>query len=258
MELARVEQKKPESGETILFSQALRQPRIISGDRETLVKGLRLIMMKVGLRQQNWPTNEETAVLIQHIETNYGGHTVDEIKLAFDMAISGKLGVEVNCYENFSCLYFSWIMSAYREWSKEEYKQVEAKKPIELPEIIEDMSKEAMVAWFDETAKKIKAGQLKVDFVPLMLYEWMDANGNITATPSEKYKYIEQAANYRQGQLEEEFQKNDGNATRWRLSSFMSQKLRGYFEGDELDKVKSLAKKILLFEMILNADANHV
>jgi hypothetical protein len=117
----------------------------------------------------------------------------------------------------------------------------------------EDMSKEAMVAWFDDTSKKIKAGQMKVDFVPLMLYEWMDANGNITATPKEKYKYVEQAANYRQSQLEEEVQKLDNAANRWRLSSFMSQKLRGYFESDEMDTVKSLAKKILLFELILNS-----
>jgi hypothetical protein len=241
------------SGEAILFRQALDQPKIINGERENLVKALRWVMMKVGLRQQNWPTTEETAVLIQHLESNYGGHTVDEIKLAFDMAIAGKLDVEVNCYENFSCLYFSNIMAAYREWAKEEYKQIEAKQPIALPEIKEDMSAEAMTDWFNATAKKIKAGELKVDFVPLMLYEFMDHNGNITATKEEKYMYLQRAADYRQSQLQEEYEKNSTQATQWRLSNFISQKNRGYFEGEAADAVKSLAKKILLFEMIINS-----
>jgi len=117
----------------------------------------------------------------------------------------------------------------------------------------EDMSQEAMIDWYNATAKKIKAGELTVDFVPLMLYEFMDANGNITATKEQKYMYIQRAADYRQGQLERDVEKNDCHATQWRLSSFLSQKNRGYFEGDEMDVVKSLAKKILLFELIINS-----
>lgn len=115
----------------------------------------------------------------------------------------------------------------------------------------EDMSKEAMESWFDETVKKVKAGTIKVDFIPLMLYEWMDANGNISATNAEKYGALERAANYRKCQLQEEYEKNPSQSNQWRLSNFVSQKLRGYFEGEEVDKVKSLAKKILLFEKIL-------
>lgn len=246
------EPKKPASGEVSLFQKALDQPRIVHGEREDVVKSLRWIMMKVGLREQNWPTPEESALLIQHIETNYGGHTVDEIKLAFDMAISGKLDVDATCYENFSCLYFSKIMNAYREWAKEEYKQIEAKQPIALPEIKEDMSKDAMLDWFNDSAKKIRAGEMIVDFVPLMLYEFMDSNGNIPATPEEKYSYLQRAAEYRLGQLETEYQKKPTSSNQWRVSSFTSQLKRGYFEGDNIDVVKSLAKKMLLFDTIIN------
>jgi hypothetical protein len=208
--------------------------------------------MKVGLREQNWPTQEETAVLIQHIETNYGGHTVAEIKLAFDMAISGKLDVDATCYENFSCLYFSKIMGVYREWAIEEHKQLESKQPIHQIEYKEDMSADAMQQWFEATAKKIRAGELLVDFVPLMLYEYMDENGNISATKEQKYEYLQRAADYRLGQLQADVEKNDSTNNRWRLSTFISQKNRGYFENDEADTVKSLAKKMLLYDMILN------
>lgn len=88
-------------------------------------------MIKIGLRSANWPTPEETAVLIEHIYSNYPGHTVAEIKLAFDMAISGKLDVEANCYESFSCWYFSSIMNAYRDWAAQEYRQSVKPEPVE-------------------------------------------------------------------------------------------------------------------------------
>jgi hypothetical protein len=78
---------------------------------------LRLVMLKIGLRAANIPVEEDKAILISHIAVNYGNHTLDEIILAFDLAIAGKLGIEVNCYENFSCLYFSGIMNAYRVWA---------------------------------------------------------------------------------------------------------------------------------------------
>ena len=93
-------------------------------------------MLKVGVRGANLPGREETAILLEHIVKNYGNHTPDEIKLAFDLAITGKLECEATCYENFSCLYFSKIMNAYREWAREEFKTlpppVIEKKPDKL------------------------------------------------------------------------------------------------------------------------------
>jgi hypothetical protein len=48
------------------------------------------------------------------------------------MAIQNKLSLrseDVICYENFSIAYFSRIMEAYREWAKEQIKQLPA--PVE-------------------------------------------------------------------------------------------------------------------------------
>ena len=135
-----------------------------------------------------------------------------------------------------------------------EISRVEEQKahPIGLIENKEDMSKEAMLNWFEDTAKKIRAGELLVDFVPLMLYEFMDDNGNISATPAQKYEYLQRAAEYRLGQIQRDVEKHDNHNNRWRLSSFIAMKSNGYFEGEEADKVKSLAKKMLLFDTIIN------
>lgn len=92
---------------------------------EPIKQALRYAVVLVGLRAANFPNDEEKRVLIEYIQNYYGGHTAAEIKLAFEMAVAGKLNVEqVSCYENFTPLYFSSIMNAYREWAKAESKEV--------------------------------------------------------------------------------------------------------------------------------------
>lgn len=84
--------------------------------------------MKIGLRAQNIPNDLEKLVLYEHIVASYGGNRLNEISLAFDFLLRGELAdgdgvvVDANCYENFSCLYFSKVMNAYRFWSRQEVK----------------------------------------------------------------------------------------------------------------------------------------
>lgn len=109
---------------------ALRSPRIKDVAEENLSQVLRYVMVKVGLRAANWPDEYEKKILISHIQKNFGGNRIDEIRLAFDMAIIGELNVDANCFENFSCLYFSNIMYAYRQWARKEFK--ESMMPVEI------------------------------------------------------------------------------------------------------------------------------
>lgn len=252
-ELAPQELTRPKNGESECFEVAIQNKKIVHRDLEELKESLRYAMVKIGLRSQNWPSDLEKSVLIDHIIKNYGGHTIEEIKLAFDMAITGRLDVEVNCYENFSCLYFSNIMAAYREWAKEEYKHVEASKPIPQIENKEDMSHASMTDWFNDVAKKIRAGEMLLEFVPPMLYEFMDDNGNINKTAKEKHEYLARAVEYRYGKLLEAVQKEDNATNRYTLNSFSKMRDEMCFVGDEITKVKTLAKQIILFESVINA-----
>jgi hypothetical protein len=104
---------------------ALAEARICNGTEEELKKALRYIFVLVGLKSQNYPVAEEKQLLHEFIFENYGGHTPAEIKLAFKLAITLKLGLKpenVVCYENFSIAYFSRIMEAYRDWAREQVK----------------------------------------------------------------------------------------------------------------------------------------
>jgi len=134
-ELQRHESKHSSDGN---FVQAINGTKIATtSDLEPLKQALRYAMILVGVRGQNLPDEAEKAVLFNHIIKNYGGHTPEEIRLAFEMAVSGKLGLpldEVKCYENFSCLYFSTIMNAYRAWAQQEFRYIE-KQLVELPPV---------------------------------------------------------------------------------------------------------------------------
>jgi hypothetical protein len=118
---AKQESRELKTGNPLVV--ALQSPKIITATAEDISQALRYVMVKVGLRATNFPNALEKEILLKHIQENYGGHTVAEIRLAFEMAIAGKLEVDANCYENFSCLYFSNVMNAYRKWAKEEYKE---------------------------------------------------------------------------------------------------------------------------------------
>lgn len=111
-------------------------------------------MFIVGIRESGMPTQIEFDFLKNFIRKNYAGNRVDEIEIAFDMAIAGKLDLGkdgAKCYENFSCEYFGRIMSAYRIWAENEYKFIQSKPepiaalpaPIQTPEQIINF-------WFNE------------------------------------------------------------------------------------------------------------
>lgn len=107
--------KPSKNGELTL---ALKGDRMITlQNPEPILQALRYVMVLVGVRAQNLPNDHEKTIMVNYIKKNYGGHTPEEIRLAFEKAINGELDVDATCFENFSVLYFSKVMNAFREWA---------------------------------------------------------------------------------------------------------------------------------------------
>lgn len=121
------------SGDDLKLSVALTKQKVRDIHEEELKTVLKYSMALVGLRAANLPTGVEKQLLLNFIQEHYGGHTAEEIKLAFEMAILRKLDVDPVCYENFSIAYFAGIMEAYRSWAREQVKQLPA--PEERPRV---------------------------------------------------------------------------------------------------------------------------
>lgn len=84
-------------------------------DQESIKMSLRYIFTLVGLKGENLPSELQKMVLIEFIESEFAWMTPEEMKLAFKMAVAGKLDVEINHFQNFSPIYFATVANAYRE-----------------------------------------------------------------------------------------------------------------------------------------------
>lgn len=128
---ARQDPRPSKTGELAKLEKALQEARLRDQPEESLKQALRYCFMLVGLRAKNMPDEMEKAFLINFIREHYGGHTAAEIRLAFDMAVTGKLDVDPVCYENFSVTYFAKIMNAFRGWARDQVRAIEAAEPID-------------------------------------------------------------------------------------------------------------------------------
>jgi hypothetical protein len=121
-ELAKQEWKPLKIGnaEANIILQARSTQSLRLRHEEDIKQVLRYAMVLVGLRGNNMPSEEEKFVLLNFIRSNFGNQTPEEIKLAFEWAVSGKLNIDAKCYENFSCEYFGRIMKAYIDYARQE------------------------------------------------------------------------------------------------------------------------------------------
>lgn len=125
--------KPLEIGATTELAKALADKKLPAAGAPALMGTLKYIFMLIGLRPVNFPQGIEIDFLVQYILKNFAGHTNQEIRLAFDLAVAGRLSLDlrdVNCYENFSVAYFARIMQAYIAWARETYTLLPDKRPL--------------------------------------------------------------------------------------------------------------------------------
>lgn len=117
-----------QNGDLALIKVMVNDRRICNESMENLDGMFRYCFLIVGLREKNFPNELETLFLHEFVKENYGGHSTEEIKMAFRMAIKSELDLkedEVTCYENFSVRYISNILNSYRRWAAQEFKRLE-------------------------------------------------------------------------------------------------------------------------------------
>lgn len=243
-----IEWKQPVSGEEVDFIKALDSNPINKSTVEELKQVLRLIMVKVGLRAQSFPTDGEKEVLLEHIISQYGNHTPEEIKLAFDMAIIGKLDIEekdVICYENFSCLYFSKIMNAFRKWARETHSQLKKDEPkmIEENKTLDD---EDMAEWLMDW--KVK-DNITIEIIPLMLYDFIDRKKLVNLTNKQKWDYTRKATEQIKSQLYQETSLAKTNDPYLAYNQFLNMEENG-FTGEYKGRILNRAKRLIVFDYL--------
>lgn len=248
-ELQQIEWKQPVSGEEGSFIKALDKRPINKSTIEELKQVLRLVMVKVGLRANNFPTDGEKEVLLEHIITNYGNHTPEEVKLAFDMAIAGKLELEdkeVTCYENFSCLYFSKILNAYRRWATQTHQQLKK----DYPKMVEEkiiLTDEDKAEWIMEWKQK---EDINMELIPLIFYDFMEEKNLLRLSKIKKWEYVTKATEQIKTQLFNQTQVSKStNEAYMAYNKFCNMEKDG-FTGEFKGRILNRAKRLVIYDYL--------
>jgi len=102
-----------------------------------LKQALAYIFQLIGLSK--YPDNEEFMIIDEYIRTSYPFFTINELKIAFKLAVQGKLECNCDHYERFSPKYISQILNAYKSKANDVRKQIKPPKPeMPIPQLTDD------------------------------------------------------------------------------------------------------------------------
>jgi len=106
--------------QTEVVRKALSGVKVCEAEDNDLYRTLSIIYLIVGLRPHHFPTKQEDTVILGFLREEYALKTLDELILAFKLAMKGELDLEdVKVYDQFTCEYLARVMTAYRKWLKE-------------------------------------------------------------------------------------------------------------------------------------------
>jgi len=203
-------------------------------DANGLISLLIYLYALLGIKQDKMPTQEQSGVMIDFIKLQMGSYTLDDIKTAFILAISGKLDVDANAYQNFNCEYIGKIMTAYEKMRLsafvkfnqiEQEKEKEQEKMSWTDEKIKQMNHEFLLECIVKPWKYyLKTGTLTFGVHPNhILYKTLsDELGLIKLTNEEKFEIWNRAKEL----SKDEVYKQTFNATEINKIKFLKDQIR--------------------------------
>jgi hypothetical protein len=129
---------------------ALRDKKLSVASDEELDQLFRNIFMLIGLRPQFIPNRLEFIFLYDFVRSQYGGHTLSEIKLAFTKAAKGDLSEDIDdlkLYDYFTPAYFGMVMTKYRHWAREAGNKISDKIYVEQLKALDYQKPPTEIEW---------------------------------------------------------------------------------------------------------------
>ena len=199
-----------------------------------IVSLLAMLVKDCGAKElEDW----ELMRLAKFIQSRYNELSVKEIKTAFEYAITGEYedGFEVRHFGNFSAMYISRILNAFRLKARESLKIIRQALPEPEKVLSEDEIKviqDNFLGTFDKVYSDFLIGKEVSHRVSWIYYEWLDTRKLITLTRKQKEKILFIA-------------RKKVNEERQQLQILIRLNRES---GNPEDNVKSLAKAIAVIE----------
>lgn len=194
------------------------------------------------------PTGDLQTLLInqlgKHLIENYPDVNPDEVEFAFR-----KWGTTTKDWgKQMNLSLIDEVLLPYIILRGQVSQLEESAKVGELPAPQESMSDQAMAEWLEETKKR----KMAVEFMPVQLYEWLVKKGTLQLTNEIKHDYLARAVSFRQHRLIQAYEEAMTKDNHAALATFNSMKQAGVFTGPEIDILKTLAKKMILFNYLFD------
>jgi hypothetical protein len=189
------------------------------------------------------PSEIESKLLFQKIREYYPRKKLDELVIAFDLAIQKKIDAEVIVYDQFTLPYLTEIMDKYRVYVNEMAKDI----PVEIPKQIEykmtDAEKLKDIEDFGKT-------QTAFNMIPGYIYEWIIELGLVILDEDDKTEYYRRAIQMRESELRKNAEFGDVKE----YGSFMKSKKNGFTDisKQEVLNIDFNFKRIVVREYYLN------
>ena len=195
---------KSSSEKIILANDGLRVFEI-GQNNEPIKESLKRIFALIGLKAEKYPSEYEKMILVHFIRENMNQYTPPDFIVAFEMAICGELGLDLNKldhFQNFSTIYLAKVMNAYKSHKMKvigELRRKEQEKKFAEKEISDDEKKQIEENFFKkmvldelEIYKKTEELPSIMPFSAKHIYACMLNRGLIKYSQEEKIKIFEE------------------------------------------------------------------
>ena len=216
-------------------------------------KAIALVIADLGLKTMPDPLAQKR--MIHYLLSYYKDFSFEDIVKAFEVALIGKLQVNIEHYDSFDIKYLTRILNAYREYRNQTRK---AKKPRKLKphQPSEEEKRSSRIAFFKELAKTYdiyqKTGNLNLP-IPWHVYNKILNYNLIQISENDWNHYLEQAVKAYKKRLNNPKTINQRNQFQSILQNFDKMKFNYPFE---LSRIQNIAKEIALkdfFEKLKNS-----
>lgn len=200
------------------------------------------IFLLIGLRKTQYPTPEEDVFNVAFIKKNFGHKTSSEIIEAFELAVTGKIDVDIKHYEQFTLPYFCRIMDAYRIFNNQRILET---PPPKLKEIAYHMSDKEILEEIEEWKKK----DYDFKILPLYLYGWILKYSLHVITNDLKTDYYNRAVKIHENELRRNFELY---GVKQPYGDFLKVKANNFenISQQELDTITNIYKRIFINEYL--------
>lgn len=114
----------------------------------------------------------------------------------------------------------------------------------------EDLSDKAMLDWAAEIKNRINTQGYTVKLIPIMLYDWLVKSERLFRGKGEKKEYMQKAFVYIRMDLITALEKKEDKEMRARLNEFNDMKERNVFKSNEIENIRTLAKKMIAYDFL--------